>query len=54
MNLNEVRVAFDNAGGVDTNHQHDSLDAALAHAIAYRAEGCNSRAGNYFIQLIGA
>ena len=49
------RSAFHSyVGGVDTNYQHDSLDAALAHAIAYRAEGCNSRAGYYFIKMIGA
>jgi hypothetical protein len=47
------RVEFhDYVNGKDTSHSHDSLDAALAHAIAYRAEGCNSHAGEYFMRMI--
>lgn len=37
----------------DTHHTWHSLDAALAHAIAYRAEGANGRAHSYFIKMIG-
>lgn len=37
----------------DTCHSCGSLDAALAHAIAYRAEGPNTRADTYFLRAIG-
>ena len=37
----------------DTHHTWHSLDAALAHAIAYRAEGMNGHAHSYFIKMIG-
>jgi hypothetical protein len=30
------------------------LEAALAEAIAYRFDGCNSKAGRYFMKMIGA
>lgn len=30
-----------------------SLDAALSGAIAYRRDGANSRAGEYFIRMVG-
>ena len=38
--------------GEDTNHSFNSLDEALAGAIAYRAEGPNCQAGKYFIQSL--
>lgn len=38
--------------GGDTNHSFNTLDAALAGAMAYRAEGPNSRAGQYFMNMI--
>ncbi len=40
--------------GVNTNHVSDSLDRALAEAIAYKHEGANSRAAGYFLRSIGA
>lgn len=38
--------------GEDSCQGYDSLDAALAGAIAYRNEGCNHRADIYFIKAI--
>ena len=38
--------------GEDTNHSFNSLDEALAGAIAYRAEGPNCQAGMYFIRSL--
>lgn len=40
--------------GKDTSHSYRSLDAALVGAIAYRAEGPNGSAGEYFMRMIGA
>jgi hypothetical protein len=40
--------------GRRTAHSHYTLDEALAFAIAYRHEGINTRAGDYFIRMIGA
>lgn len=37
---------------VDTNHSFESLDAALAGAIAYRNEGINHQADIYFMRGI--
>lgn len=39
--------------GKDTSHCFDSLDAALAGAIAYRREGPNGTAGYYFMRMLG-
>ena len=41
-------------GGKDQSESAENLDAALAIAIARRHEGPNSRAGRYFIRMIGA
>ncbi|PWQ83672.1 hypothetical protein DKX15_22430 [Enterococcus faecium] len=38
--------------GNDTNHSFNSFDAALAGAIAYRAEGPNHHADGYFMKMI--
>jgi hypothetical protein len=38
--------------GKSTSHGWDTLDAALAGLIAYRQEGPNSQAGNYFIRML--
>jgi hypothetical protein len=35
-------------------HGFTSMDAALAHAIAYKHDGCNTRADRYFLRGIGA
>ena len=39
-------------GGRDTSHSTDTLDAALAGAIAYKHEGASSPAGVYFIRML--
>jgi hypothetical protein len=39
--------------GKDTSFSALSLDAALAGAIAYRREGSNSHAGDYFMRMVG-
>jgi len=36
--------------GVDTSATWSSLDLALAHAIAFRHDGPNTRAGIYFVK----
>lgn len=41
-------------GKTDTNMSWNTLDQALAGCIAYKYEGPNHRAGNYFITMIGA
>lgn len=38
--------------GKSTSHGWSTLDAALAGLIAYRQEGPNSRAGDYFIRML--
>ena len=38
--------------GWDTSHSCESLDEALATAIAYRREGSNSRAAEYFMRML--
>jgi hypothetical protein len=44
---------MDDAGvTVDACNSFQSLDAALAGGIAYRAEGCNHRADRYFIEAL--
>ena len=40
--------------GKDTRTSYDSLDSALAGAIARKYEGCNTQAGYYFMKMIGA
>lgn len=40
-------------GDKDTHHSFHSLDEALAFCIAYRAEGPNTRASQYFIRSLG-
>ncbi len=40
--------------GKSTKHTHDTLDAALAHCIAYAHDGINTQAHVYFIRGIGA
>jgi len=40
--------------GKDQGESAENLDSALAIAIARRHDGCNSRAGHYFIRMIGA
>lgn len=40
--------------GHSTSTSYETLDAALAGAIAYRHEGPNGRAATYFIRMIGA
>lgn len=37
----------------DTHTGHDTLEGALAHAIAYRFDGENTRADRYFLRSIG-
>lgn len=38
--------------GLGTSQSAESLDAALAHVIAYKHDGCNSRAAGYFMKMI--
>jgi len=38
--------------GENTSHSAPSLDTALAGAIAYRAEGCNTHAAGYFAKML--
>lgn len=38
--------------GQSTNYTHHSLEASIAHAIAYKFDGANTRAGEYFIKSI--
>ena len=38
--------------GKDTSHSWNSLDAALAGCIAYKREGPNCRAGDYFMKML--
>jgi hypothetical protein len=40
--------------GKDAHRSYETLDAALAGAIAYRHEGPNGRAAEYFLRGIGA
>lgn len=37
----------------DTHSGHETLEGALAHAIAYRFDGENTRADRYFLRRIG-
>ena len=39
--------------GKSTNVSALSMDAALVGAIAYRRDGANSRAGDYFMRMVG-
>jgi hypothetical protein len=39
--------------GVDTMWSFGSMDAALVGAIAYKNEGANSRAAQYFCKMVG-
>lgn len=38
--------------GVDCGHSWDSLEAAIVGLIAYKNDGPNSRAGEYFMRMI--
>jgi hypothetical protein len=37
----------------DCNHSYDCLEAAIVGAIAYKYDGINSRAEEYFMKMIG-
>ncbi len=39
--------------GRDTAHSFDTLDAALAFGMAYKADGPNTQAHRYFIKGLG-
>jgi hypothetical protein len=41
-------------GDRDTSHTHDRLDLALAHCIAFKYDGLNTRADRYFARAIRA
>jgi len=39
--------------GKDTARSNISLESAIVEAIAYKYDGCNSKAGYYFDKMIG-
>lgn len=49
----DERSYFGYIDGKSTSQSWESLDAALAGLIARRHEGLNSRAGEYFMKMIG-
>jgi hypothetical protein len=39
--------------GCDTSHSFGTLEEAAAFAIAYKAEGPNTKAAGYFVKMLG-
>jgi hypothetical protein len=41
------------ADGKDLSQSTDTIEGALAHAIAVKWDGINTQAGRYFVRMIG-